>query len=412
MNSFCFSIILFLYHLKNTYMISPIQFEKTNQGFLIPSKIDLNPHYKTTYISSFFSLLDINANKTLIRSTLINKQIFNNFPQQTIQISTNLINCFLLENSIFFGDQLFPYEYCAFVNEIDDKYSTESLPLSHIIQNTKMSALHSLLNRKEISSLKFHLSSSNSKLYIGGLPKYKLKNYYVQPIEINPLYNTWGANLSSITFEYETDKSFLYINNFGNYSYFTTKSAYITVNKRLFDFIKENVLRRFIVTNSCSVNQLLDKAVFVCSCSILHKLPYIYFTFNNEQHIGIYMNKLFKECSDLNSTIEKSDSFIRIGYEKEYENEQIIEIGTYFLQEFEIEFDIEQKEINFYSKYDFLKGNILDNKTREAYKAQKGKAHDRVVRILNCSLVILLLLLVGVFIDVYTLKRFPKISIM
>ena len=184
------------------------------------------------------------------------------------------------------------------------------------------------------------------------------------------------------------------------------------MNKRLFDFIKDNVLRRFIGTNSCSVNQLLDKAVFVCSCSVLHKLPYIYFTFNNEQHIGIYMNKLFKECSDLNSTIEKSDSFIRIGYEKEYENEQIIEIGTYFLQEFEIEFDIEQKEISLYSKYDFLKGSILDNKTREAYKAQKGKAHDRVIRILNCCLVILLILLVGVFIDVYTLKRFPKISIM
>ena len=91
-------------------------------------------------------------------------------------------------------------------------------------------------------------------------------------------------------------------------------------------------------------------------------------------------------------------------------NEYEVTAGRW--KEFEIEFDIEQKEISFYSKYDFLKGSILDNKTREAYKAQKGKAHDRVIRILNCCLVILLILLVGVFIDVYTLKRFPKISIM
>lgn len=384
---FIFFSISFFHLISYTISFSPLTYESTHQGFAIQVKINFGIHYGKPHIPTFTSLLDINANKTIIHSSVLSYDIISHYSQNQVNGISDNINCIIMNQNTYFDNQDLGYKVYILTNSSTDMYSTDSLPLAHNVEDSDFSVLHSLLRQNKISYLRFRLSPSTSKLYLGGLPYDALYSTYKQSIKINELYYTWGANLSSFAFDYENGIDFYYVNNYDNYAYFTTRSIYVTLHQKVFNFIGNNVLRKFIYNKTCDEYKSFGRKTFICKCSVIEDLPYTYLTFNKQHHIGIHLSKLFRKCK---STDETTESVIQSYHDNLYKNDSITEIGTYFIQQFETEFDLETKEIHFYSEEEFPTGDILNGVSTHKHQNKLAFNSTQIKKIIIYNIIVII----------------------
>ena len=240
----------------------------------------------------------------------------------------------------------YPFYYLKHYTSL---YNTnlESLPFAYKFNDESFSLTHQLYKKKLISQLSFSLvnTKNNQKSLVFGKPP-SLSKESAQ-LNVKSQYNTWGSDLSYIFINRVSylSKNTYYKNNY--YSFFDTGIAGMLVPTDFYNFLMENVFKKYIETKQCGNIVFSERFYFVCDNDVIDKIPDLIFVFE-DKGLRIKSKYLFSKMGQ--------NSDFRISENTVMENTFIL--GTSFISEFDTIFDYESNKISFFSNTQIEKINL------------------------------------------------------
>lgn len=226
------------------------------------------------------------------------------------------------------------------------------------MKEEKYSFMQQLKNNGIIEHRRFGLEAINNRegfLHIGGMPDRITKEKYLTKckVEEKNSKSNWGCLLREISFIDDSGNKLVYPGiNRKTVSYFQTYSNSMQVPLSFMNYLKDKVLvQHFNSNKDCDYIVGFDFDFIKCKCDI--KLPSINLVFGENKYT-LSLNEMSNRYqTDLYCNLDF------ITYRKE-SNEFVFENA--FLDKFNIEFDYDEKTINFYTDYqpEFI-GNFLDS---------------------------------------------------
>ena len=145
----------------------------------------------------------------------------------------------------------YPYYYLKYYTNNFDA-GLESLPFAYKFNDESFSLTHQLYKKKLISRLSFSLVNMNTtqKSLVFGKPPIDTKKESAN-LNVKSQYNTWGSDLSYIFIDRVSylSKNTYYKNKY--YSFFDTGIAGMLVPTDFYNFLMENVFKKYIETKQC-----------------------------------------------------------------------------------------------------------------------------------------------------------------
>ena len=224
----------------------------------------------------------------------------------------------------------------------------ESLPFAYKFNDESFSLTHQLYKKKLISRLSFSLVNMNTtqKSLVFGKPPIDTKKESAN-LNVKSQYNTWGSDLSYIFIDRVSylSKNTYYKNKY--YSFFDTGIAGMLVPTDFYNFLMENVFKKYIETKQCGNIVFSERFYFVCDNDVVDKIPDLIFVFE-DKGLRIKSKYLFSKMGQ--------NSDFRISENTVMENTFIL--GTSFISEFDTIFDYESNKISFFSNTQIEKINL------------------------------------------------------
>ena len=240
----------------------------------------------------------------------------------------------------------YPFYYLKHYTSL---YNTnlESLPFAYKFNDESFSLTHQLYKKKLISQLSFSLVNKKKKkksLVFGKPPSLSKES---AQLNVKSQYNTWGSDLSYIFINRVSylSKNTYYKNNY--YSFFDTGISGILVPKDFYDFLMENVFKKYIESKQCDYSLFSERFYFVCDNNVIDEIPDLIFVFENKG-IRIKAKYLFSKMG-INSDFLITENTVM--------NNTFI-FGTAFISEFDTIFDYENNKISFFSNTQIEKINL------------------------------------------------------
>lgn len=225
------------------------------------------------------------------------------------------------------------------------------------MKEEKYSFMQQLKNNGIIEHRKFGFEATNNRegfFHIGGMPDRITKEKHLTKCKVEERYSksNWGCLLREISFVDDSGSKLVYPGiNRKTVSYFQTYSNSMQVPLSFMNYLKDNVLKQhFNANKDCDYFVGFDLDYIKCKCDI--KLPSINFVFGENRYTLSLNDMSNRFYTDLYCNLD----FITF---REESNEFVFENA--FLDKFNLEFDYDEKTINFYTDYkpEFI-GNFLD----------------------------------------------------
>ena len=226
--------------------------------------------------------------------------------------------------------------------------------LSRVPWNLQYSFIHCLHSANEISSKQFaieiNLQRANQSLYIGGIPSYKLKPY-THKLTLQATSNTsdrhreyWGFQVHALHIGNNTfirDMTFL----------LSLFSEYMVTSKKVFDWIKDVVLKEHLRGNKCREENGFFKVIW-CDKDVLEELPLLRFVVNEEPLQVVEMKM---------GTTNKEGEFSIVCNVNIKDSDEMYVNRNFFYGKI-VEFDYDKNEIGVYYNKESEDNNVKRNK--------------------------------------------------
>ena len=243
----------------------------------------------------------------------------------------------------------YPYYYLKYYTN-NFNTNLESLPFAYKFNDESFSLTHQLYKKKLISRLSFSLVNMNTaqkSLVFGKPPSIIDTKKESANLNVKSQYNTWGSDLSYIFIDRVSylSKNTYYKNKY--YSFFDTGISGMLVPTDFYNFLMENVFKKYIETKQCGNVLFSEQFYFVCDNDVVDKIPDLIFVFENKG-LRIKSKYLFSKMG------QNSDFLIS----KNTVMENTFILGTSFISEFDTIFDYENNKISFFSNTQIEKINL------------------------------------------------------
>lgn len=327
-------IVYKCYSIGDPFFATPI--DKMGRSFSI------NPKFRMYQKSLPFSV-DLQGDYSTIASKFNNRENFKNFTSKGgIELEKKINAEILMSDIIFPNWDITGKNFMIYYGD----FESDVLSLSYNSIYRKDSLINNLYDSKLINRYMFSfITRDRSDLLYFGNPLEELKNKknkgYCKIRE-----NKWMCRMINV---YMNDKAV----NKKYKAIFDTKVLGLLIPKTLFYFFDEMFFNTMTNKKRCNYDKMYNHNFYLCDCGIMKEFPDISFG------IGNYVYTLTKE--DLFFHFE---DFCVFSVEVHNMDDTVV-LGTYFINQFDMEFNYETKIITLSSNKDIIKLNEKENEINE-----------------------------------------------
>lgn len=215
-----------------------------------------------------------------------------------------------------------------YINRVNNKIY-DTIGFSFQTENETFSLIHQLKKNNYIDRLSFGFVpdkefNARGTIYFGSIPEGLIFNKQNVTCEIK---NNWGCNINEVIFKKKT------FNPSNNYSILDTKTPFIIVEPRFFEFLEEEYFKEYLANSTCYY-----KSGYFCHCDLIDYYPTISIILNGYQFklekFDLF-SKEFKICQFMITNNTKDDTWI---------------LGTNFIKKYITVFDYETKTLSFFGE--------------------------------------------------------------
>ena len=232
-------------------------------------------------------------------------------------------------------------------------YDFESLSFANKINDQRLSLVYQFYKQGLIDNPSFGFLSTNfgnGNLILGKFNNTIIsQNRYSASCPVVKEKNTWGCELNKIIIG---DKEY---RNY-DYSYFVVDERKIFAPRKFFSFLKEKIMKPFIMNQTCELFELGRSSYFECQCESIMKMENFKFVLGNHS-IDFSIEKLIYKQSQRKCLLLIEENI-------KYQNEWIL--GIPFINGFPIQFDYASNSVSMYSNKEF---NVVEVKSISTMKS-------------------------------------------